>query len=203
MDNHVEWHCQECGQSPTNTLRELANHPRSPVIMAGSPPLIEIDGVWTDAVQEEEIDVDLWLTSHFPRRVISLCVMLPKLRCKKFLKECQALIRSESRRHLFLGEERWVECFLLTGASQHSVGCLVMWLNGSVEEVASVRLVPWTTLVASSAVKVRDFLVRSIPVPARLCTGLSISPNDKRVLDANAQVLLRQRASSLGRLIPL
>ena len=73
----------------------------------------------------------------------------------------------------------------------------------TVEEVASVRLVPWTTLVASSAVKVRDFLVRSIPVPARLCTGLSISPNDKRVLDANAQVLLRQQAGSLGRLIPL
>ena len=68
---------------------------------------------------------------------------------------------------------------------------MVMWLNRSVEKVASVRLMPWTALIASAAVKVRDFLVRSMPVPARLCTGLSLTPNDKcvTVLDANAQVL--------------
>ena len=86
MDSHVEWHRQECGQSPTKKLRELVNQPMSPVIMAGSPPsppLVEVGGVWTNAVQEEDIDVDLWLTSPFPRRVISLCVMLSKLRCRK------------------------------------------------------------------------------------------------------------------------
>jgi len=201
---YVEWHRQQCGFSPTKKLRELVNQPLSPVIMASSPPLIDINGVFTDAVQEEEVDVDLWLTSPFPRRVISLCVTLTKLRCRKVLQAWQVLIRSESRRHLFLGEERWKECFLLTGASQHCSGCVILWMDGSVEEVGSIRLVPWTALLSSSEVKVRDYMVRQLPVPVRLCTGLLLSPEDRReVLDAQAQAMLRKRASKIGRLIHL
>ena len=59
ISDHVEWHRQEGGQSLTKQWGESVNHAISPVIMASSPSVVEIDGALTDAVKEEELDVHL------------------------------------------------------------------------------------------------------------------------------------------------